>query len=243
MNDVGEHYRRLLAPIYVWMVGGAEAALERNRELVRAADLAPRGSARALDLGAGFGATSIALAERGWNVTAVDTSDELLAEFARLAGALPIRRERADLVEFAERARERFELVVCLGDTLTHLPSRERVLASFDAFARLVAPDGRLVLSFRDYVTKPLEGAERFIPVRSDDRRVFTCFLEIQGEHVIVHDVLYERGDDGWKLSVSDYPKLRLAPDWVVAELVARGFELEQRAFERGMLTLQLRRR
>lgn len=242
LNDASEHYRSLLAPIYVWMVGGADAALERNREWVRGADWTPHGAARALDLGAGFGATSIALAERGWTVTAVDTSDELLAELVRLAGALPIRRERAELVEFATRCDARFELVVCLGDTLTHLASREQVVALFDALARLLVSGGRLVLSFRDYVTQPLEGVARFIPVRSDERRILTCFLETRDEHVLVHDVLHERADDGWRMRVSAYPKLRLAPDWIVGELGARAFALESRTLERGLVTLHLRR-
>lgn len=242
MNDAREHYRRLLAPIYVWMVGGVDAALARQRELARALGLSGRGG-RALDLGAGFGATALALAELGWEVTAVDASDELLAELERLRGAAPIRCARADLVEFAERDSERYELALCLGDTLTHLESEARVLALFGALRERVAAGGRLVLSFRDYAARTLEGPERFVHVRSDSQRSLTCFLDYRGEQVLVHDVLHERDGEGWRMSVSAYPKLRLAPDWVVAQLASRGFALERRGLEHGLSTLSFVRR
>jgi SAM-dependent methyltransferase len=241
MNDVREHYRRLLAPIYAWMVGGVEAARDRHRSMLRKFGF-DRSPGRAVDLGAGFGSTSLALAELGWHVTAVDTSEHLLDELDRRRGSLPIRVERADLVDFAARADEPVGLAVCIGDTLTHLESRERVTALFDALSRLVARDGHLLLAFRDYVTKPLEDAQRFIPVRSDDQRIHTCFLETRGEQLIVHDVVYDRDGAAWKFSASAYPKLRLAPEWVVAELAARGFVAERRDVDHGMPVISFRR-
>ncbi|KAI8923672.1 hypothetical protein BC831DRAFT_470131 [Entophlyctis helioformis] len=68
-------------------------------------------------------------------------------------------------------------VIVCMGDTLTHLASLGEVRALLaDSYAAL-RPGGRLVLQFRD-LTRPLHGVDRFIPVRSDERTVFTCFLE-----------------------------------------------------------------
>lgn len=48
------------------------------------------------------------------------------------------------------------------------------------------------LLSFRDY-SVPLQDEKRFIPVRSDEGRILTCFLEYSEDSVLVHDILHER--------------------------------------------------
>ncbi|MCE9594092.1 MAG: class I SAM-dependent methyltransferase [Planctomycetes bacterium] len=242
MSDAAEHYRSLLASVYAWSVGGFDAALERQRESLRAANVGRGDGRSALDLGAGFGATAIALAELGWDVTAVDTSEALLCELESRRGKLPIRVERRDLVEFVAVSEKRFDLVLCLGDTLTHLASFELVDELFRALSAGLAPGGTLRLAFRDYVARTPEELERFILVRGDERRVLTCFLEPRGDRIVVHDLLHEFDGFAWRMQVSAYPKLRLAPDRVVAQLAAHGFALETRAVERGMTTLVARR-
>ena len=56
MRTAKEHYEALLAEIYVWMVGGIDAALALGAQDISA--LAP-GRGLAVDLGAGFGMHSI----------------------------------------------------------------------------------------------------------------------------------------------------------------------------------------
>ena len=97
------------------------------------------------------------------------------------------------------------------------------------------------VATFRDYVTAPLQGEKRFIPVRGDEDRILTCFLEYGEATVTVHDVLHERRDGAWQLRVSSYPKLRLAPAWVVEALAARGFAVQQEAGPGGMVRVVAR--
>ncbi|KAL2914084.1 hypothetical protein HK105_206342 [Polyrhizophydium stewartii] len=69
------------------------------------------------------------------------------------------------------------DAIVCMGDTLTHLGSLDEIDSLVASSFGALAPGGRLVLQFRD-LTQPLFGTDRFIPVRSDERTVFTCFLE-----------------------------------------------------------------
>ena len=59
MASAVSHYENLLAPIYLWMAGGLDAALAAG-----AADVAELAGAPgyAIDLGAGFGMHSIPLA-------------------------------------------------------------------------------------------------------------------------------------------------------------------------------------
>jgi len=108
---------------------------------------------------------------------------------------------------------------------LTHLPERKSVERLFSLVAESLHAGGTFIATFRDY-TSPLAGEGRFIPVKSDNDRILTCFLEYSPDHVAVHDILHERNGSDWRLRVSAYRKLRLSPDWVSAALRASGFSV-----------------
>ncbi|KAH6578139.1 hypothetical protein BASA62_000431 [Batrachochytrium salamandrivorans] len=156
----------------------------------------------AVDLGCGSGFQTLPLLQLGYRVKAVDASEALLAELAHEAAAVcpdavsRLQSVCGDILDSSNFIYEQEqedsrcsslpppavtasspELIVCMGDTLTHLASIAEVNALLaDAYAALV-PGGRLIVQFRD-LTQPLHGTDRFIPVRSDERTVFTCFLE-----------------------------------------------------------------
>ena len=90
MADVGDHYQRLLADCYSWMFGDFDARVERERAFldqhgVRAPKAGALAAGVVVDLGAGSGHQSVALARLGWRVRAIDTSARLLE------GAAPAR--------------------------------------------------------------------------------------------------------------------------------------------------------
>lgn len=210
MTSVSEHYDRLLGPIYGWMLGDPKDALDAARREVSALDL-PRQSAAAADLGAGLGFHVLALAEAGYETVALDTSADLLADLRGRAGGLPVRTVQASLLALRDHTASPLDAILCMGDTLTHLPDRAALDVLAEAVAGVLGPGGVFCATFRDY-TVPLEGDARFIPVRSDPDRTLTCFLEYGEETVTVHDLLHERSPEGWALRVSSYPKLRLDP-------------------------------
>lgn len=237
MKTVAEHYASHLAPIYLWSVGGADAALALGQAEVEALGLPVRAGDRILDLGAGFGAHAIPLARRGAQVTAVDSSSELLASLRDLAVDCSIETVNEDLLSFLEKTGDRYAAVVCFGDTLTHLGSLEEVESFFSLAKQVLLPGGRLIASFRDY-TVARRGEERFIPVKADDARILTCFLEFEAATVGVHDILHERTADGWRTQVSAYRKLRLDPQRLVGILSRAGLEARLEAGVRGMVRL-----
>lgn len=245
MASVQEHYDSHLAPHYAWIYGGADAARERSAGLFRELGLAPsQPGATALDLGAGSGFQSLPLAALGFAVTAVDLSTALLAELERDAAAagLAIRTVRGDLRDFAAFAPSPApEVIVCMGDTLTHLSAVDDIVAVLRDAAAALAPGGRLVLGFRDYTTART-GADRFIPVRSEPDRIFTCFLDFGATHLLVHDIVHTRAGEGWRMAVSTYEKLRLAPALVRSLLHSAGLTLERDTAHQGMITLVARR-
>jgi GNAT superfamily N-acetyltransferase/SAM-dependent methyltransferase len=250
MEDLGRrsmetHYERLLGPIYGWMVGDFEAAVERATQAFRELGIGTakaKGSAEVLDLGCGHGVHSVALARLGHTVTAVDLSETLLQELAERSEGLAVRTARADLVGFLEAYDGHPTGIVCLGDTPTHLPSVGAVRRLLDRSAALLGSGGFLVLGFRDYSGTPPVGDARFIPVRSDADRIHTCFLEYLGTTVRVHDLVHTRGPGGWTLQVGSYTKLRLDPAEVSGWMRSAGFAVEDAGAARGMRTLVGRR-
>ncbi len=240
MPSVAEHYERVLSPVYAWMAGGAEAAIVAGGAELEALKVPLVPGARVVDLGCGFGMHAIPLARAGARVLAVDTSAQLLAEFARLAGNLEIERVQDDLLSFRAHLKEKAAAVFCMGDTLTHLPEHTNLDFLVQEVAEALAPGGHVVFSFRDY-SQPLLEEQRFIPVRSDERRILTCFLEYEEDTVVVHDILHERGGDAWETRVSSYRKLRLSPDRVVGSLETSGFDVRREAEARGMVRVVAR--
>jgi len=74
--------------------------------------------------------------------------------------------------------------------------------------------------------------------VRSDADRIHTCFLEEQTEHMLVHDIVHERDGTAWRMKVSSYPKLRLAPAAVTTMLQRAGLEPTLAPGPRGMVSV-----
>lgn len=234
MNSVADHYARLLGPIYLWMSGGAEAALRQGAAELTALNVPRVAGGHALDLGAGFGMHAIALARLGYTVTAIDSSGVLLSQLRRLSEGLSIRPVESDLLEFPKHIEVRPSLILCMGDTLTHLSSAVEVESLCHAVAGSLAPGGRFVATLRDY-SRPVRGDARFIAVRSDADRIHTCFLEEEGERMLVHDIVHERQGDAWVMRVSHYPKLRLEPDRIAGQLRQLGLSVGCGPGPRGM--------
>lgn len=238
MNTAKEHYDQHLASIYSWMTGSVDAAIERNRVFFRQLELdtVPRGLA--VDLGAGSGFQSIPLAELGFSVVAVDFCSELLSELRDRSGRLNLRTVHDDILHFSNYLDSPAQVIVCMGDTLTHLESVDAVTSLLSDVGRALAEDGILVLTFRDYVSVELHGTERFIPVRSDESQILTCFLEYRERVVEVHDLLYRKEGEQWLLSVSSYPKLRLDKNWVCEQLGEIGLTVLRNEFVNGMICI-----
>jgi SAM-dependent methyltransferase len=235
MATVTEHYRTHLAPVYIWMAGGVQAAIARGEAEIAAVLPDLSAGNRAVDLGAGFGMHAIPLGRRGCSVLALDSCSLLLEQLVLQSAGLPVTAVMDDMLSFRRHLDCAVDAILCMGDTLTHLPDRRTVLDLFTLAAGSLRPGGRFVSTFRDY-TPPLVGPARFIPVKSDAERIMTCFLEYAPDTVDVSDLIHERSGSNWQLRVSVYRKLRLAPGWVSAALEERGFSVRTEPGLAGMV-------
>lgn len=226
-DEVTRHYESLLAANYTWMFGVPfEAKVAEQRELIRKVLSSEAGaSGPAIDLGSGPGYQAIALADLGFApVLAVDTSQALLNELREHRNVRAIETVCADLLDvkgiYGER---RARIVVCMGDTLTHLPDAGSVKRLFADVFDVLQPGGILLLTFRD-LSAPVDGLDRFIPIRSETDRIMTCFLEYEPGFVRVHDLIHTRDGERWNFQKSSYRKLRLSSTGVANQLEDAGF-------------------
>lgn len=152
--------------------GQIRFALLMSQYLAEVLERHPVAGRRALDLACGTGTLALMLADTGWQVTGLDSSEEMLAmarakaEYAeaphnatfvrgdmRRLGAGYDRRSAADrdpsapvgegLSSLALRPAS-FDLVTCVYDSLNYLLSEEDLGACFGAAARALAPGGLL---------------------------------------------------------------------------------------------------
>ena len=237
MATVQEHYERVLAGFYTWLYGGHAAGIELNTEFFNRHGITPAGSGIAVDLGAGSGFQSIPLAAAGFAVTAIDLNRQLLQEITLKDPAHRIRTVQADLVDFDRYVAGEIELFTCMTDTILHLESADKVTALVKKVYNSLEVNGSFIITFRD-LTQEMTGLDRFLPVRSDEQTIFTCFLEYQPQTVNVHDIIYHNDGNGWQLYKSCYPKLRLSPEWISACLTAAGLTITESGNNNGLITI-----
>jgi 2-polyprenyl-3-methyl-5-hydroxy-6-metoxy-1,4-benzoquinol methylase len=238
MRTSAAHYATHLGPIYSWMLGDIDAAFARSAAEIDDLRLPEANHGAAVDLGAGFGLHALPLARRGFRVTAIDGCQVLLDELRSRTGTLAVTAVNGDLVDFRAVVKEEPRVVLCMGDTLTHLPTLAAVESLLGEVAAGLAPGGVFAATLRDYATRTLEGDKRFILVRADADRILTCFLEYTEHQVMVHDLLNEREQGQWRQKISSYPKLRLAPEWVESQLSKLGLQVRRDAIPSGMVRI-----
>jgi len=232
-----EHYDRFLAEYYLWMAGGFEANAETSHRFFGTHGIVPRDTRVAIDLGAGCGFQSIPLAEAGFTVHAVDLCQPLLDEITARSQGLPITVHTGNILDYSHWSGHRPELIVCMGDTLTHLPDMHAVSDLILRCHAELRPGGLCVFSFRDYMAAQ-PGDVDVIPVRKDKDRIFLCRLEYAKDAVQVTDILYARSAGRWSRTSGQYPKIRIGSYAVRKILADAGFSILYCSTGSGIITV-----
>lgn len=235
--DIKEHYENHLANYYSWMSGDFNAKLNENNRFFQCHNIKPVSSKIAIDLGAGCGFQSIPLAKIGFEVKAIDFSKKLLDELKSKSSGLGIEAIESDILNFDAYSDCKPELIVCMGDTITHLDSLESVHELIKNNYKILLKNGKQVLTYRD-LTFELKEEDRFIPVNSDNNRIFTCFLEYHPTYVKVFDIVYEREKGRWLQKISPYKKLIISQTVIKEYFEDVGFKIEFMGIENGLVTI-----
>ncbi len=115
--------------------------------------LKERGVRRVLDVATGTGFHSIRLLKAGFDVISADGSPEMLAqafENGRRAGFI-MRTVQADWRWLSRDIHNKFDAVICLGNSLTHLFSEQDRRKALAEFYAALTHDGVLILDQRNY--------------------------------------------------------------------------------------------
>jgi 2-polyprenyl-3-methyl-5-hydroxy-6-metoxy-1,4-benzoquinol methylase len=222
---VKEHYNNHLGNFYSWMIGDFDQNEKVFKAFCTENNIIPKLTKTAIDLGAGNGIQTTALAKAGFNVTAIDFNNQLLAELQSRCRELSVDVIRDDIRNLQEYSKVKPELIICWGDTIAHLGSQKEAAQLIADASEIIIPGGKIILSFRNY-SKELNDAQRFIHVKSDAQRILTCFLEYFPEKIRVTDLFYELEHGKWVQKVSSYFKIRLSKETVVELLNGLGFRM-----------------
>ncbi|NQU62679.1 MAG: methyltransferase domain-containing protein [SAR324 cluster bacterium] len=115
--------------------------------------LKQRGAEKVLDAATGTGFHSVRLIEAGFNVTSVDGNAEMLVkafENARDHGHI-LNTVHSDWRWLSKDIEERFDAIICLGNSFTHLFSERDRRKALAEFYSILKYDGILILDQRNY--------------------------------------------------------------------------------------------
>ena len=214
MND----YYASFAADYDWIFGddklaGGDAINQPalTRLLQRAGQAGP--GAAVLDASCGTGINAAVLARRGFAVSATDGSEAMIAEaaarFRRERLTIPLRRCLwADLPATVE---ERFDVVLCVGNSLVHAAGRDAMVQALAGLRQMARPGGHVALDSRHW--EKLHAERRVVRVADrvktrDGRRCVTLYAwefpdRLEDETVAHIVVAFEDGD---RIESREYP-------------------------------------
>jgi SAM-dependent methyltransferase len=212
--------------------------------------LAERKARTVLDAACGTGRHAIELARRGFALTAADPSAGMIARAranAYTAGAR-VRFARAGFGEMASAFGKRaFDALLCLGNSLPHVPNAAGLAAALEDFAACLHPGGLLIIQNRNF-DRVLSTRERWMEPqsRSEEGRewLFLRFYDFETDGSLTFHVITLRREAAgdWSQAISSVRLWPLREVELTGALAGAGFEISGRfgsargePFERGI--------
>jgi glycine/sarcosine N-methyltransferase len=139
----------------------------------------------ALDIGCGTGSCTLALARSGAEVTGMDLSNLMIdkAKKNSLAYGLDINFINSGMDDMLSNVNGKFDLIMCMGNTLPHLLHKKDLLLMMTACRQLLNPGGHLVLNLLNY-DRILGAKERIIGITRSKNHEFIRFYDFEPPYV-----------------------------------------------------------
>lgn len=164
-----------LAADYDWLFGeerlngGAAINQPATARLLQRIDPA----STVLDASCGTGINAAVLARQGFHVWASDGSEAMIEEaaarFRRERLAIPA--QRCLWADLPATVAERFDVVLCIGNSLVHAVGRDAMVEALAGLRQMVRPGGHVVIDSRNW--EKLHAERRIVQVA--DRVVTRC--------------------------------------------------------------------
>ena len=195
-----------LAADYDWMFDDDALANGRAINLPATARLLRRISRTnpVLDAACGTGVDAAVLARRGFTLWAADGSDAIVegaaARFRRERLAIPL--FRSNWADLPAATGERFDVVLCIGNSLVHAAGREAMVEALTGLRRMARPGGYVVIDSRNW--EKLHAERRIVQmadrvVRRAGRRCLVFYVweipdRLGAEHIAHLVFAFENG-------------------------------------------------
>ena len=188
------------------------------------------GARSIVDVACGTGQHAIALAERGLQVTGVDVSPAMIARARENAAASAVvaRFEVEGFGELASGLADRYDALLCLGNSIPHMTDSESLEEGLADFSRVLRPGGLLILQQRNF-DRVLARRERFMPPqavsRGEDEWLFIRFYDFEGAELRFNLLRYHRrAGERWEWRAEQTRLRAWRHDELIATLAAAGF-------------------
>ena len=235
--SVKDHYDNHLGNFYSWMTGDFDKNKTDFKTFIEKHSNFLSIPCKVVDLGAGHGIQSVAMAELGCQVLAVDFNQQLLSELESRAKDLTIEIKNGDIRNSGLYENFKAQIVICYGDTLPHLDTFKEIETFVKSVHNILPVQGKFIISFRDY-SHELKDTSRFIPVKSDENKIHTCILEYFNDYVRVTDLLYFKENEKWLSHISSYNKVRITETDMIDLVKKTGFNIDVHVKETGFIKI-----
>ena len=166
-----------------------------------------------LDASCGTGINAAALARRGFDVWATDGSEAMIeqaaARFRRQQLAIPLR--PCLWADLPGSLAERFDVVLCVGNSLVHAAGRDAMVAALTGLRRMAGPGGHVAIDSRNW--EKLHAERRIVKVANrvltrHGQRCLSFYAweipeRLEDEHVAHIVFAFEDGD---RVLTREYP-------------------------------------
>ena len=155
-----------------------------------------------LDLACGTGHHSTFFTKSGYEVTGVDLSEKMLQIAKENAkGISGVQFLKAGFLDLYPKLKDRFDAVICLGNSLPHLLSKRDLKKTLQNIYNLLNPGGVFILQNRNY-DKILKKKIRFmapnIVETQDGRVVFVRLLDFLKDKMLFNLVTFRQKEGKW---------------------------------------------
>lgn len=155
-----------------------------------------------LDLAAGTGNYSIALSKMGYEVTAVDLDEEMVKKIAEKNKAEGTKTKAVVLdMNKVETLNDTFDVVICIGNSLVHLPNKEEIESLIKKLYNMLEKDGVLIIQIVNY-DRVLENNVKALPTisREDEGVTFVRNYENKNGKILFKSKLIISRDNEEKI-------------------------------------------
>jgi len=179
----------------------------------------------ALDAGCASGLTTQLLGEMGVKTTGLDRSKPIL-KYARKkyqGRKLPIAFRHGEFESLPRTMSGKYDLVACLANSISGVPSVTRLRKSLKGFRRVLAPGGHLVLQMLNYAAIK-EGVLLPIKATMNGDIVYERFSERRGNVLSIYVTRSDFGQQPAHLEVFRHDFGNFEPSVILREIKSVGF-------------------